>query len=212
MKVPASSLAPILRSDTQGRILARVLADPGEGHSLSDLAAWADTSLPTVSREIGRAEMAGVVTTQKDGQVRRVRARTDHPLYDSLRKIVLGTYGPPVVVAEEFAELAGADAVVLFGSWAARYAGRPGRAPKDIDVLVIGDADRDDADDAAERVECRVGVPVHATVRTRSQWESEDESFIVEVKSRPLMRVLGRDDRLVPEEIMDPLDHEGGER
>jgi hypothetical protein len=58
-----------------------------------------------------------------------------------------------------------------------------GRAPNDIDVLVIGDADRDVVDDAAGRAERQIGLPVQATVRTRAQWETQRESFIREVRS-----------------------------
>lgn len=194
MKVPAPSLAPILRSDAQGRILARVLVDPDASHSLTDLVVWSGTSMPTVTREIRRAEQAGIVTTEKLGPVRLVRAKVDHPLFDAVRRIIVATYGAPAVVAEEFGDLAGADAVLLFGSWAARYFGEQGRAPNDIDVLVIGNADRDLADDAAERAERRIGMPVNATVRSRSQWKSSTESFIEEIKSRPLLVVLNNDD------------------
>ena len=190
MKVPAPSLAPILRSDAQGRILARLLADPDKSHSLSDLVAHTQASMPTVWREVGRAEQAGLLVTEKVGSSRQVRANVGHPLHDAVRQIILATYGPPMVVAEELADLQAADAVVLFGSWAARYLGEPGRAPNDIDVLVIGDADRDLVDDAVERVERRIGMPVQATVRTREQWDSERESFMREVKSRPLLVVL----------------------
>ena len=190
MKVPAPSLAPILRSDAQGRILARVLADPEESYSLSELVTWSKTSMPTVTREVRRAEEAGIVVTEKVGPIRFVRAGVDHPLYNSVRRIILATYGPQIVVAEEFADVEGADAVVLFGSWAARYGGEPGRAPNDVDVLVIGSADRDVVDDAAQRVERRIGMPVQATVRTRSQWQSGRESFIREIKSRTMLPVL----------------------
>lgn len=48
---------------------------------------------------------------------------------------MLTTYGPPALVAREFKDLEKTDAVLLFGSWAARYLGEPGRAPNDIDVL-----------------------------------------------------------------------------
>lgn len=193
MKVPAPSLAPILRSDAQGRILACVLADPDVSHSLSDLVARAQTSMPTVSREVGRAEQAGLFVTERVGSSRQVRANVGHPLYNAVRQIILATYGLPMVVAEELADLKAADAVMLFGSWAARYLGEAGRAPNDIDVLVIGNADRDLVDDAAERVERRIGMPVQATVRTREQWDSEREGFIQEVKSRPLLVVLVAD-------------------
>jgi hypothetical protein len=110
MKVAASSLAPILRSDTQGRILARLFADPSTSHNLSELAEWANSSLPTVQREVGRAEQAGIVTTEKIGPTRIVKANPDHPLFSPLSQIVLSTYGPPLIVAREFRDLDGARA------------------------------------------------------------------------------------------------------
>lgn len=79
MKVPAPSLAPILRSDAQGRILARVLADPELSYNLSELVAWSESSMPTVQREIERAEQAGIVITEKVGPTRLVRANASHP-------------------------------------------------------------------------------------------------------------------------------------
>lgn len=190
MKVRAPSLAPILRSDTQGRLLARLLTDPGRTYNLSALVKWAGSSMPTVQREVRRAEEAGIVTTEKVGPTRLVRANPEHPLFDALRQLVLATYGPPAIVAREFEAMDGADAVLLFGSWAARYLGQPGRAPNDIDVLVIGSPDRDAVDDAAERVERAIGMPVQATVRSASQWMGEGDSFVREVKSRPLVVVL----------------------
>ncbi len=194
MKVPAPSLAPILRSDTQGRILARLLTDPSRSYNLTELLDWAGSSMPTVQREIGRAEEAGIVTTQKVGPTRLVKANPDHPLFAPLSQVLLATYGPPAVIAGEFQRIDGAQAVVLFGSWAARYVGQPGRAPNDLDVLVIGSPDRDTVDDAAERAERTIGLPVQATVRTRSQWIAARDSFIQEVKSRPLVVVLADDD------------------
>lgn len=193
MKTAPSSLAPILRSDTQGRILARLLTDPTKSYNLSELVEWADSSMPTVQREVRRAEDAGIVKTERVGPTRLVRANPDHPLFDALRQIVLATYGPPIVVAREFAGIDGTDAVLLFGSWVARYLGQPGRAPNDIDVLVIGAPDRDEVDDAAERAEQAIGLPVQATVRSRAHWSTAQDSFIREIRSRPLLVVLTGD-------------------
>lgn len=192
MKVPAPSLAPILRSDTQGRLLARLFTDPERAYSLSQLVEWAGSSLPTVQREVRRAEDAGILRSEKMGPTRLVRVEPEHPLHYAVRRIVLATFGPPAVVAHEFQDLDNVDAVLLFGSWAARYLGEPGRAPNDVDVLVIGSPDGDAVDDAADRIERGVGVPVQVTVRPRSQWTGERDSFIREVKRRPLVVVLGR--------------------
>ena len=204
MKVTAPSLAPMLRSDTQGRLLARILADPSTEYNLTELVEWTGSSMPTVSREVDRAEQAGIVRSRKTGPTRLVRADESHPLYPAVRRLILGTYGPPAVIAETFAGLAGAEAVVLFGSWAARYLGRPGRAPNDVDVLVIGDVDLDAMHDAADAAERRIGLPVQATARTRTAWLDADESFIREVRSRPLVPVLVDD---AADELAADLEH-----
>lgn len=57
---------------------------------------------------------------------------------------------------------------------------------------MIGSPDRDAVDDAAERVEREVGMPLQATVRSQSQWTGDRESFIREVKTRPLVVVLAQ--------------------
>ena len=190
MKMPAASLAPILRSDVQGRILARLMADPDKGYNLSELVAITKSSMPTVQREVGRAQDSGIVTTEKVGPTRIARVNTAHPLYSSLRQIVLATYGAPAAINKEFSEIEGAHAVMIFGSWAARYAGEAGRAPNDIDVLVIGAPNREAIDAAADRAEDSIGLPVQATVRSLDQWNNRNDDFIQEVKNRALIVVL----------------------
>ncbi len=86
--------------------------------------------------------------------------------------MVLAAFGAPQVVAEEFAGIRGGERVVLFGSWAARYAGEDGPSPADVDVLVLGDeVDREAVDAAADRAERRIGLPVQVTVRSVRDWE-----------------------------------------
>jgi hypothetical protein len=59
----------------------RVFADPGASYSLSDLVAWSRTSMPTVQREVNRAEQAGLVSSEKVGPTRLVHAM--HPFVPS---------------------------------------------------------------------------------------------------------------------------------
>jgi len=171
-------------------MLARILMDPSAERNLTELVDWTGSSMPTVLREVDRAEQAGIVCTRKTGPTRLVRANEDHPLYPAIRQLILGTFGPPAVIARTFAGLDGADAVVLFGSWAARYLGQPGRAPNDVDVLVIGDVDVDALHDAADAAEREIGLPVQATARSRRAWLDASESFLREVRGRPLVSVL----------------------
>jgi predicted nucleotidyltransferase len=97
------------------------------------------------------------------------------------------------VLAEELAAVDGIEAAYLFGSWAARYAGQEGRAPADLDVLVIGKPDRDAMDDAAQRAGERVAREVNMTIRSSQWWRDGNDGFHAEVTGRPLITLLGAD-------------------
>ena len=194
MKSSVPSLAPILRSDTQGRMLAELLIDPSRELSLSDLAGRVGASVATVAREVDRAETAEILTSRRVGTVRLVRADTSNPLREPLTQLIAATYGAPAIIAAAFSEVPAVERLYLFGSWAARYRGQPGPTPRDIDVLLIGRPDRERAYEAADEAEHRLGLPVQVTFRTPQQWAREDDPFIVEVKSRPLLPLLHQDD------------------
>lgn len=94
--------------------------------------------------------------------------------------------------AEEFAGL-GAIKIALFGSWAARYRGKPGPAPNDVDVLLVGEIDREDAYEAARRAESRLGFPVNPTLFTPDRWDSGDDPLTRTIKSSALVEILPAD-------------------
>jgi predicted nucleotidyltransferase len=109
-----------------------------------------------------------------------------------LTELLLRSFGPRQVLAEELAGVAGIDAAYLFGSWAARYTGEGGRPPADLDVLVIGRPDRDALDDAAQRAGERVGREVNVTIRSPEWWREGHDGFRNEVTRRPLVKVLDK--------------------
>lgn len=113
-----------LPTERIGDRLTLVLLSPGREWSLTELADRAGCSLSSAQREMSRAEEAGVVTSRRLGSTRLVTV-TDSPLTAPLMELLLRSFGPRQVVAEEFAGLAGIDAAFLFGSWAARSAGQP---------------------------------------------------------------------------------------
>ena len=122
-------------------------------------------------------------------QTRLVTA-ADSPITSPLTELLLRSFGPRQVIAEQLAGLPGIETAFLFGSWAARYAGHPGRAPADIDVLVIGHPDRDQLDDAAQRAGSRLAREVNVTVRSPEWWRGSGDGFHTEVTARPLIPVF----------------------
>jgi predicted nucleotidyltransferase len=195
MQAPTPPLLPLLRSRLQAELLTLVLLTPGREWSLTELADRAGSSLSSAQREMARAEQAGVVASRRLGNTRLVTA-ADSPLTGALTELLLRSFGPRQVVAEELSGLAGIESAFLFGSWAARYAGQPGRAPADIDVLVIGDPDRDELDEAASRASSRLGREVNVTIRSARWWRGGGDGFHAEVTGRPLVSVFA--DRSAP--------------
>jgi predicted nucleotidyltransferase len=191
MQAPAPPLLPLLRSRLQAELLTLVLLSPGREWSLTELADRAGVSVSSAQREMARAAEAGVVSSRRLGSTRLVTV-TESPLTGPMTELLLRSFGPRQVIAEEFAGLGGLEAVYLFGSWAARYEGVRGRPPVDIDVLVIGTPDRDDLDEAAQRAGSRLAREVNVTIRSAQWWEDGQDSFHQEVRRRPIVTVLGR--------------------
>jgi predicted nucleotidyltransferase len=108
--------------------------------------------------------------------------------------LLLLSWGPMQVVAEEFAELAQVERVVIFGSWAARYLGRTGHPPHDLDVLVVGQPNRASVYDAADRAQQRLGMPVNPVIRSAETWRRADDPLVRQIHSSPFVPVLELDD------------------
>ena len=187
---PAPSLLPILRSQQQGEILALLLGDPDLELSLTEIAVRTGAPHPSVYREIQRAEQAGLVTSRKVGNTRLVRADIASPYYAGLAEVLTRAFGVPAVLAGVLREVSGITAAYIYGSWAARHAGQPGQRPVgDIDVLVLGEPDRDQLYAALGAAEQRLARPVQAAIRDPAWLESGSGAFHDTVTSRPLLRL-----------------------
>jgi DNA-binding transcriptional ArsR family regulator len=187
---PTPTLLPILRSQQQGEILALLLGDPDLELSLTDIAKRTGAPHPSVHREIERAEQAGLVTTRKVGNTRLVRANTASPYYQGLAEVLTRSFGVPAVLAEALRPVRGIATAYIYGSWAARHEGQSGQRPVgDIDVLVLGDPDRDQLYPALTAAEERLGRPVQATIRDPGWLDSGTGPFHDTVTSRPLLEL-----------------------
>lgn len=191
VRQPAPPLLPVFRSRLVGDVLALVLAHPDRSWTLEDLANRVQAPYQTVTAEIRRLEQADLVTTRSVGRSKLVTANADHPYIRPLTELVLMSFGPPMVVAEEFGKVPGIEGLWIYGSWAARHAGAPGRPPADVDVLVVGNLDRDAVYDAARRAEHRLGREVNTTIRTTRAWKRADDAFAATVKDSTMLALPG---------------------
>lgn len=190
MGTSAPSLLPLLRSQTQGALLAWLYLHPDDGYSLTDLARRLGVSTSTVQREADRLVEAGLLTESRLGRNRLVRARTDTAVFRPLAELLAVTYGPIPLLTELLAAFPGIVRVFVYGSWAARYRGHAGDPPNDVDVLVVGSPDRDDLYDVAVVASRQLGREVNIRTVTAAAWnDPEPSGFVATVRSRPIVEL-----------------------
>jgi DNA-binding transcriptional ArsR family regulator len=185
----APALLPVFRSRLQGEVLALIFADPAAEWTAEDLAQRTGHPRQTVGNELRRLESADLVSARMIGRSKLIRANADSPYFRPLAQLVLMSFGPPLVIGDEFGGLINVDHIYIYGSWAARYCGEQGAAPNDVDVLLVGTPDRDDAYEAARRAEQRLGREVNVTVRDRAHWQAATDGFTRQLRSSPLVEI-----------------------
>jgi len=189
MRTEAPLLAPIFRSDGQARLLSTLLLT-GEELSVTELAKHAGLAYPTAHREVARLVDAGILSERQVGRTRLIRANDESPLVSPLREILTVATGPAVILTEELARIDRIESVFLYGSFAARMLGDAGRAPHDVDVMVLGEPDVDAVYDACARVETAVHRPVNPTILTPEEF-AVPSAFLDNVRSGPAVAVIG---------------------
>lgn len=190
MRSAAPALLPIFRSRLQADILAALLLNPEAEMSMTDMAERFEAPLSTVHGEVSRLTEVGLLRRRNVGRSALIRANQQNRLVRPLTELLLLSWGPMQIVAEEFAALPDTERVVIFGSWAARYLGQAGPAPHDLDVLVVGQPPRESVYDAADRAQQRLGMPVNPVTRSADAWLADADPLVKQIHASPLVTVL----------------------
>ena len=187
-RVPA--LLPIFRSRQQLKVFAHLLINAGREFTVPELVRVTQVSQPTVWREIDRLKKAALVTVKSIGRSKVIKANEESLYFPELRSLAMKLLGPAVILGERLEVLEGVEEAYIFGSWARRYEGELGPPPADIDVLIVGNTDPDDAEDVFNGLQELLGVEVNSVMVSRSDWKATRSGFLREVKKGPLVRVV----------------------
>lgn len=183
MKSPALALMPIFRSRRQAELLALLFLQPDLELTLTDLARRLDTTAGALHAEVDRLVEASLLVDRTIGRSRLLRANVEARAAAPLTELLLITFGPEHVIAQEFADLDGVKLVALYGSWARRYRGETGAEPGDVDVMVVGTPDRTEVYEAADRAAERLGIEVNPTVRSAAAWNNGTDALVLTAKA-----------------------------
>lgn len=190
MSRSAPALIPLFRSEQQLRLLTVLFAEANEDLPIGKLADRAGVAQATASREVGRLTAHGLVVSRPLGRNTLVSANWDLPWARELRSILVQTVGVLGRLAEVLGDVEGVVSAYIFGSWAARYAGEPGPPPRDVDVLVIGDASLRAVRRACADVERDLRIEVNPVVIDQDTWERQKaDPFVEQLRSQPMVEI-----------------------
>jgi DNA-binding transcriptional ArsR family regulator len=187
MRTATPPSLPIFRSDGQARLLSRIFLSFDRDVPIAEIARELELDPGGVAREATRLEQAGLIESVRVGRQRYLRPNTSSPYYEPLRDLLARAYGPPQLIAHELAHVSGVERALIYGSWAARYHGRPGQPPNDIDLLVVGRPERRALGRAVRKLSSDLGLEVEPHIVSVEDFENERSGFLRTIKAEPVV-------------------------
>lgn len=186
----APPILPLFRSDRQLRIVATLFIGADRPLTIAELADTAGVTPVTASREVKRLAEHGLVVTAPQGRNVLVSANWSLPWAHELQLILIQTVGVLGSLTTALSNLKQTEAAYIYGSWASRYLGERGPAPRDIDILVIGDVALRTIRNACKPVEDELRIELNPVVVTADRWNAnKPEPFIAQLREQPLVEI-----------------------
>jgi predicted nucleotidyltransferase len=180
------------------RVLSLLLLHPDRALHVREIARLTGTTAGTVNKELSRLHRAGLLQREAVGNQVRYSADRESPIYEELSSILRKTVGLADVLADALTPAAETGAVELafvFGSIA-----RSTESPRsDVDVMLIGEIDLDEAVRLLYPAGVTLGREVNPKIYTKAQWRkamATKEPFVREILAQPKIYLIGNDDEL----------------
>lgn len=186
------SIASALFSDSQSRVLLWLFGQPERSYHLSELRRLTGLGSASLQRELNRLAEAGLVFSERVGNLRRFQANQQSPVFHELVDLTRKTLGVEPLLREALLALVpDLQAAWVFGS----VAKQTDTAQSDIDVMLIGDnLLLGQILELLVPLETQLGRKINATCYSPADFErrrAEPDSFVNRVLAQPILTLIG---------------------
>jgi predicted nucleotidyltransferase len=186
------SIASALFSDSQSRVYRWLFGQPEREFHLSELRRLTGLGSASLQRELNRLAAAGLVRSERVGNLRRFRANPQSPVYSELITLTRKTLGAEPLLREALAPLApDLQAAWIYGS----VAKETDTAQSDIDVMLVGDnLPLGKVLELLLPLEAQLGRKINPTCYTPEEFRrrrSKADSFVNRVLAQPVIPLIG---------------------
>jgi predicted nucleotidyltransferase len=191
------SIASALFSESQSRIFRWLFGQPDRAFHLSELRRLTGLGSASLQRELNRLAEAGLVQSERVGNLRRFQANPQSPVYNELIDLTRKTIGLEPQLREVLLPLVPRlKAAWIFGS----VAKQTDTAQSDIDVMLIGEnLLLGDILENLLPLEAQLGRKINPTCYTPADFErrrAEADSFVNRILSQPVLPLIGHPNEL----------------
>jgi len=186
------SIATALFSDSQSRVFQWLFGQPEREFHLSELRRLTGLGSASLQRELNRLAKAGLVRSERVGNLRRFQANPQSPVYGELVGLTRKTLGVEPMLREALLPLApNLQAAWVYGS----VAKQTDTARSDIDVMLVGKNLRlAKVLELLVPLEAQLGRKINPTCYTPAEFQrrrAEPDSFVNRVLAQPILPLMG---------------------
>lgn len=184
------SIASALFTDSQAKVYAWLFGQPERSYHLSELRRLSGLGSASLQREVNRLVDAGLVTSERVGNLRCFQANPASPVQAELVALTRKTLGAVPLLRQALAPLAAQlHTAYIYGS----VARQTDTAHSDIDLMLVGtDVGLADVLPLLLPLEPSLGRKINPSLYTPEQYAKrlqEPDSFIQRVLAQPTLVV-----------------------
>jgi predicted nucleotidyltransferase len=190
-------IADALFTSAQQKLLALLFVRVDDALHLNEIIRLTGLGSSSVQRELRRLVDAGLIVSQRVGNVRQFRPNKDSPVYPELHGLIQKTFGLVGVLRAALQPLSAAVRVAfVYGS----IAKGAETAASDVDLLLVGEPITYGALlSALAPAEQALGRKINPTPYTLEEFQKrqqEQQHFLMRVLEQPKIFILGDDNDL----------------
>ena len=188
-------LSTLITSKARIELITWFVTHPGRRFYYRQLIDILSASKQSIQNELKRLESTGLLSSQKEGNIRFFWVNKDFILYPEIKSIIFKTVGVGDELSRTFIKNQDVRSAFIYGSVAKNMED----AQSDIDVMVIGDVSVDAVHKAIMRAETRLGREINYSVFSPSDWKKQlkaKKAFVSNVARDKKIWLIGTEDEL----------------
>jgi DNA-binding MarR family transcriptional regulator len=186
-------LERLFSSKTRVDILRLLFTHPEERFYVRQIARELHRDISGIKRELDNLEKATLIASEKVGNLRYYSVNKTAAIYSEVKSIIAKTVGAQAVISEALKSLSGPHQAWLYTTNA--HPAGEGAGP--IMLLVVGEVDLTELNEAITRLEGELGREINYTVFDEGEFRrrrAEADPFLTEVFGGRSVLLIGRDD------------------